>query len=152
MSRVPFPALFLGGAGLIPFAYGVALLFAEPGDLLGFGLIEPSPAGGVKLLQDFGAIILGFMGGCLWGFTSAPGRTPSLGLLAATIVPAFIAIVAMRPDPALSCLWLAFGFVVLQAIDLVFSRAGIAPEYWLSLRLPLTAGVIACLLTGALYG
>ena len=152
MSRVPFPAMFLGGAGLIPFVYGVTLLFAEPGDLPGFGLIEPTPAGGVKLLQDFGAIILGFMGGCLWGFTSAPGRKPSLGLLAAAIIPAFIAIIAMRPDPALSCLWLAFGFVALQAIDLVFSRAGIAPDYWLSLRLPLTAGVIACLLTGALYG
>lgn len=152
MTRVPFPAMFLGVAGLIPFAYGVLLIFALPGEMPGFGVIAPTPDGGVKLLQDFGAIILGFMGGCLWGFVSAPGRTPSLPLLAATIVPAFIALVAMRPDPALSCLWLAFGFVVLQAIDLVFSRAGIAPAWWLSLRLPLTAGVIACLLTGALYG
>jgi hypothetical protein len=152
VSRVPFPALFLGGAGLIPFAYGVALLFTEPGDLLGFGLIEPSPAGGVKLLQDFGAIILGFMGGCLWGFASAQDRAPSLVFLTATIVPAFIAFIAIQPDPALSCVWLAFGFVILQGIDVVFQRAGVTPDYWLSLRLPLTAGVMTCLLVGALHG
>ena len=41
---------------------------------------------------------------------------------------------------------------MLQAIDVTFQRAGVAPAYWLSLRLPLTAGVIACLLVGALYG
>jgi hypothetical protein len=31
-------------------------------------------------------------------------------------------------------------------------RAGVAPAYWLSLRLPLTAMVMGCLLIGALYG
>ena len=67
-------------------------------------------------------------------------------------MPALLAALAIRPSPALSCLWLAFGFVVLQAIDVAFQRAGVAPAYWLSLRLPLTAGVMACLLVGALYG
>ncbi len=67
-------------------------------------------------------------------------------------VPAFLAFISIRENPALSCLWLAFGYVALQAIDVAFQRAGVAPAYWLTLRLPLTAVVIACLLIGALYG
>ena len=152
MSRVPFPAGFFGVAGLVPFVYGTLLLFADEGALPTFGIVASDRDGGVHLLANLGAILLGFMGGCLWGFASAPGRRPTLLLLAASIVPAAIAFLAIRPDPALSCLWLAFGFVALQAIDVVMQRVGVAPDYWLHLRLPLTAGVVACLLVGALYG
>jgi hypothetical protein len=106
----------------------------------------------VQVLWTLGAILLGFMGGCLWGFASAPGREPTLLLLGAAAVPPVLAFLAIRPDPALSCLWLAFGFVVLQAIDVLMTRAAVAPAYWLHLRLPLTAGVVACLLAGTLYG
>jgi hypothetical protein len=152
VTRVPIPALVLGLAGLIPFAYGAILIVAAEGALPTFGLFAGGRAGGVVILERFGAVILGFMGGCLWGFASARPEGPTLALLTATAAPAFIAFVAVRDNPALSCLWLAFGFVALQAIDVVFQRAGVAPAYWLTLRLPLTAGVIACLLVGALYG
>jgi hypothetical protein len=152
MSRIPFPVLFLGWVGMIPFLYGVAMIFSEAGTLPTFGFFESSPQGGAHILERFGAAILGFMGGCLWGFASGGGRAPSLALLTASIVPAFIAFIAIRPDPALSSLWLAFGFVILQGIDVIFQRAGVTPDYWLSLRLPLTAGVMTCLLIGALHG
>ena len=104
------------------------------------------------ILERFGAAILGFMGGCLWGFASGPGRRPTFLLLGASAVPPILAALSIRESPPLSCLWLAFGFVVVQVIDLAYHRAGIAPAYWIGLRLPLTAGVIACLLIGALYG
>jgi len=152
VSRVPFAAAFLGAAGLIPFLYAAALIFVDEGALPTFGLATSDPAGGVQLLWTLGAILLGFMGGCLWGFASAPGREPTLLLLGAAVVPPVLAFLAIRPDPALSCLWLAFGFATLQAIDVAMMRAGVAPAYWLHLRLPLTAGVVACLLAGALYG
>jgi hypothetical protein len=152
VTRVPIPALVLGLAGLFPFAYGAMLIVAAEGALPTFGPFAGGPAGGVVILERFGAVILGFMGGCLWGFASARPEGPTLALLTATAAPAFIAFVAVRDNPALSCLWLAFGFVALQAIDVVFQRAGVTPAYWLTLRLPLTAGVIACLLVGALYG
>lgn len=152
MTRIPAAALILGCAGLIPFLYGVALIFAEAETLPTFGVFPSSPEGGVHVLERFGAAILAFMGGCLWGFASQPGRAPGLAALSAAAAPAFLALVAVRPNPAISCIWLAFGYVVLQAIDVGFQRAGIAPDYWLSLRLPLTAGVMTCLLVGALYG
>jgi hypothetical protein len=152
MSGVPYPALVVAVAGLLPFLYGALLVLSPPGTWPTIGLFPPDADGGVALLERFGAVILGFMGGCLWGFASAPGRVPGLAVLAVSAVPAVLAALAIRPVPALSCIWLAFGFVVLQAIDVAMQRAGVAPAYWLSLRLPLTALVIACLLVGALYG
>jgi hypothetical protein len=152
MTRVPVTVLVAGWAGMIPFLYAVALIFAAPGALPTFGLFSADPAGGVLMLERFGAAVLAFMGGCLWGFASAGGRVPSLAQLAAAAAPALAAVLAVRSAPQLSCIWLAFGFVLLQGIDVVFQRTAIAPGYWLSLRLPLTAGVMTCLLVGALYG
>lgn len=152
MNRVPFPALFLGVAGLVPFLYGLLLVFSTPGTWPTWGFFPSDTEGGVVIIERFGAAVLGFMGGCLWGFASAPGRDPALHVLAAAAIPALIAALSIRPDAADSCIWLAFGFVVLQGIDVLCQRAGIAPAWWLTLRLPLTAAVMVCLLAGALYG
>jgi hypothetical protein len=151
MMGVPRASALWGVLGLVPFLYGVGMMFSAPETLPTFGFFDSSPAGGVQILERFGAAILAFMGGCLWGFSSS-GRRPTLVTLGGSAIPAFIAVIAIRTNPALSCLWLAFGFVVLQGLDVLYTRAGIAPDYWLSLRLPLTAGVMACLLVGALYG
>ena len=152
MIRVPLPAAAVGVVGLVPFAYAVLMILTEAGRWPTLGFFPSDATGGVLILERFGAAILGFMGGCLWGFASAPGRVPTFAMLAASAVPAFLAFIAIQPSPALSCLWLAFGYVVLQGIDVTFQRTGVAPPYWLTLRLPLTAVVIACLLVGALYG
>jgi hypothetical protein len=151
MTGVPRAAAIWGALGLVPFLYGVALILSPPDTLPTFGFFGSSAAGGVLILERFGAAILAFMGGCLWGFSSS-GRRPTLVTLGGSALPALIAFLAIQPNPALSCLWLAFGYVVLQGLDVLYRRAGIVPGYWLSLRLPLTAGVIASLLVGALYG
>jgi hypothetical protein len=152
VTRVPVPALVVGWAGLLPFVYAVLLIFSAADTWPTLGFFPSDRAGGLLILERFGAAILGFMGGCLWGFAGAPGRVPSFAVLAASAVPAILAALAIRESPALSCVWLAFGFVVVQAIDVAVQRAGVAPAWWLSLRLPLTAGVMACLLIGAVYG
>lgn len=128
-------------------------------DLLGptfeplvFGVFPAARAGGAVILEAFGAAILAFMGGCLWGFASSRPGGPTFPLLALSAFPPLVAFLSIREAAAVSCLWLAFGFVALQGIDVVFDRADAAPRYWLTLRLPLTAVVIACLLVGALYG
>jgi hypothetical protein len=152
MTRIPPPALVVGYLGLVPFVYGVLLVLVPDGTALPrFGNFAASPEAGLHILQTFGAAILGFMGGCLWGFAAAPGRVPTWALLAASALPPFLALVSVRPEPGLGCIWLAFGFVVVQGIDVLFHRAGVAPDWWLTLRLPLSASVIACLLVGALY-
>ena len=152
MNRIPLPALAVAAAGLLPFAYAVALIFANAGTLPTLGLFASDRSGGVLILERFGAAILGFMGGCLWGFASAPPRAPRWALLIAASVPVVAAYFALQPHPARSCVFLAFGFAILQGIDVAFQRLGVAPAYWLTLRLPLTAVVMTCLLIGALRG
>jgi hypothetical protein len=151
VKGVPAPAVAIGLAGLLPFLYGALLVLVPPGTLPTFGVVASDPTGGATMLERFGAAILGFMGGCLWGFASARPGGPSLAALLAASVPALIAFLALQDDVRMSCLWLAVGFAVLQAIDVGMHRAALVPDYWLALRLPLTAIVLACLLVGALY-
>lgn len=152
MSRTALPAFVIGYLGLIPFVYAVLLILSTPGSLPTFGLAPPGPDGGLRVLERFGAAILAFMGGCLWGFSSAPPRVPRWPFLLAAGAPAIIAYLAIQPHPARSCVFLAFGYMTLQGLDIAFQRLRIAPDYWLTLRLPLTAGVMTCLLIGAIHG
>lgn len=135
MSRIPPPALWLGLAGLLPFLYGAAVA-------LGLPAIAPA-LGAEAVLRAYGAAILGFMGGCLWGFACAGGRAPRWDELGIAVVPGLWAFAsAFHPAP----LWsLLAGFVVLLAIDMIFVLRGLAPGWWMALRLPLTGGVVLCL-------
>ena len=83
MIRVPLPAAAVGVVGLVPFAYAVLMILTEAGRWPTLGGFPSDAAGGVLILERFGAAILGFMGGCLWGFASGPGRGPRFATLAA---------------------------------------------------------------------
>ena len=87
MNRIPPAALVVGAAGLLPFVYAVVLVFAAAGTWPTLGLFPSDRTGGVLVLERFGAAILGFMGGCLWGFAAAPGRVPTPILLGASAIP-----------------------------------------------------------------
>ena len=124
----------------------------SPGTWPTLGLFPSDRAGGVLILERFGAAILGFMGGCLWGFASAPGRGPT-ALLPRRLGGAGDPRRARDPAEPGALLPLARLRLRRAAGDRppLHPRRGRA-AWWLSLRLPLTAGVIACLLVGALYG
>ncbi|MEM1264737.1 MAG: DUF3429 domain-containing protein [Pseudomonadota bacterium] len=143
---VPLPALLLGVAGLLPFVAGA---LAAHGMMPGIS----NPITGLLILQTYGAAILAFMGGCLWGFAAEARRRdwqpyvysviPALWAASATLFPG---IPGFGAPPALATL--ASGFVVLLAVDLLFRGWGLGPRWWLSLRLPLSAGVLVCLGAG----
>ncbi|GIX13550.1 MAG: membrane protein [Paracoccaceae bacterium] len=141
MARIPSSALWLGLAGLIPFLYGAVVaggLVAPPADAFA---ARP-------VLTAHGAVILGFLGGALWGFACAGGRRPGPRELSLAVLPALWGFAAMfHPRPLLS---LALGLVLTLAVDMMAVLRGTAPGWWLSLRLPLTAVAVACLLAGAL--
>lgn len=149
MTRIPFSALILGLAGLIPFLWGAVTAVApglEDWSQSAFGFRFTSG----PLLQTYGIVILSFMSGVIWGFaTRAKGATAALGY-ALSVLPALWAFflgTGMRP----MSLWaLLVGFVALLAVDALFTRRGLAPDWWMSLRLLLTGIVAACLAIGAL--
>ena len=141
MSGVPRPALWLGLAGLLPFLWG-ALTVHIPllGAVLGPRFI------GADLLTGYGIVILAFMSGVIWGFATRADGTPAATLYALSVLPALWAFF-LGPVS----LWaLALGFVALLGIDAWAARNGLAPQWWMSLRLLLTGVVTACLVIGAL--
>ncbi|MEM6549781.1 MAG: DUF3429 domain-containing protein [Pseudomonadota bacterium] len=137
MPGVPGPARWLGLAGLIPFAAGaIATWVLEPP----FSILARD------MLAVYGAVILSFMGGCRWGFAAAGlGSGPGWLPLATSVAPAifgWITVFSPHPQPFF---YLSVGFAALLGADLLLTKEGGAPDWWPSLRWPLTAGVIASL-------
>ncbi|MEO1000545.1 MAG: DUF3429 domain-containing protein [Pseudomonadota bacterium] len=154
MTPLPVPraALLLGLSGLIPFVGGTALVFLPMGTIPLFGIIESSPAGGFWLLERYGAAILAFMGGCLWGFAVTGERQAPPVLLALTTVPALIAVFGLGPTPMASLWTLGMGLGLLLMLDAVFVFQRLAPGWWLWLRIPLTLVAVPSLVISHLAG
>jgi len=143
MTPIPPAALILGLAGLTPFVWGaVTALYPGIGGASG---LQPVFLG-TYLSLTYGTVILSFMSGVLWGFaTRATGREAAVGY-ALSVIPALWAFIMVNGDAANAAINLAAGFVGLLALDYSFWRQGLAPDWWLRLRLILTAGVLACLM------
>lgn len=135
---VPRPALALAIAGLIPFV-GAGIASHTPLRVIEI-LGQPS-----EILLTYGKIILAFMGGCLWGFGAR--SDDALGLsLSISVLPALYAFLIVGSSLYL----LALGFALLLIADFWFAGRKLAPEWWISLRIPISAAAIISCLAGAL--
>lgn len=144
LSSVPRAARVLGFAGLLPFVWGVLTMLWPPAAELTMRLLGPRFLGPYVALY-YGTIILAFMSGVLWGFaTRAEGRQAAIGY-ALSVVPALWVFLFAGNGPVSTAINLMAGFLAVLAIDLSFWQQGLTPRWWMALRLPLTAGVIACL-------
>ena len=131
---IPVVALLLGWSGVMPFA---ALAVTAISGV-------PAPAGAaMAALVGYGAIILSFMGGVLWGLEVSQGR--SQVVYAVSIVPALVAVAAMLSSATYGILLLLCGFAGLLAYDVKHSRSGGAQSWYPILRLQLTAAVVVLL-------
>lgn len=151
MRAVPIPrtALLLGLAGLLPFAWGVVTLWFPAAALQTIALVGPRFVGPYVGLF-YGAVILSFMSGVLWGFaTKADGPVASWGY-GLSVLPALWAFFTTGGGDQSAAVALIAGFAGLLGLDWLFWRHGLAPEWWMRLRLLLTAGVVLCLLPVAL--
>ena len=140
MRPVPFlPAIF-GLILVLPFIYAAAALS---------GLVTPPRAywaDPFTVLNSYGAIYLGMLGGVYWGF--AAKRASVLDVLIA-LVPPFAAFGAsVSPTPVLPY---AIGIAGMTVFDLIYISRGLTPKWWLSLRIYSGLVAIAALLY-AYYG
>ncbi len=141
MSGIPRAALWLGLAGLLPYLWGALTVFAPL-----FGAVLGPRFLGTELLTGYGIVILAFMSGVIWGFATRANGDQAAMLYAFSVLPALWAFF-LGP---LSLWALALGFVALLGIDAYAAHHGLAPPWWMRLRLLLTAVVTACLVIGAL--
>lgn len=142
---IPRAALALGLLGLLPFGFG-ALLSLSPGPFIDAGRFAYVLDGlsGPRLLVRYGIVILCFMSGVLWGFAarSEPQRPLAYML---SVLPALWVFFLVGPDTRAALASLLTGFVLLLVFDLQFRTWGLAPDWWMRLRVLLTAVVAVCL-------
>ena len=144
MTAIPRSALLLGLAGLIPFLWGVLTLVSEGAAGLGLQAFGPRFVGPYVLLS-YGTVILAFMSGVLWGFaTKAEGQVAATGY-ALSVLPALWAFFFVGGGPVSAAIYLIVGFVGLLGLDWLFWKQGLAPAWWMTLRVMLTVVVVACL-------
>jgi len=141
MQQIPRSALILGLAGLIPFLWGALTLLVPELAVLGINTIGSRFVGPYVQLF-YGSVILAFMSGVLWGFaTKAEGRVAAAGYLL-SVIPALWAFLMTGGGPVTAAINLVFGFLGLLALDWLFWRQGLAPPWWMHLRILLTGIVI----------
>ena len=141
---IPRAALLLGLAGLIPFIWGaLTILSADLGDWSDAALGRRFT--GATIALQYGTVILAFMSGVLWGFsTKAEGQGAAVGYVL-SVIPALWAFFIAGPDQAAWAIYLIAGFVGLLGLDWTFWRQELAPGWWMRLRLILTTVVVLCL-------
>jgi len=138
MTAIPRSALILGLAGLIPFLWGALTVLNDGVALWAISTFGARFVGPFVQLQ-YGVIILSFMSGVLWGFaTRAEGRTAAAGY-ALSVIPALWAFFMTGIGPATSAINLITGFLGLLLLDWHFWRLGLAPPWWMHLRVILTS-------------
>ncbi|MEL6518397.1 MAG: DUF3429 domain-containing protein [Pseudomonadota bacterium] len=148
MREIPVSALILGFAGLIPFVWGALTVLSPAMTEFGIQTFGPRFVGPFVQL-NYGQIILAFMSGVLWGFaTRAQGGVAATGY-ALSVLPALWAFFFVGGGPVSAAINLLAGFVGLLGLDYMFWRQGLAPIWWMQLRVGLTAVVAACLVVTA---
>lgn len=141
---IPRAPLLLGLLGLVPFLWGGATLYsgglAEWGvRTLGTRFVAPF------VLLSWGQILLAFMSGVLWGFsTKMHGSRAATGYVL-SVIPALWAFVMVGAGPVSSAIHLIAGFVGLAVLNWSFWRQNLAPEWWMRFSLIQTVIAVVCL-------
>jgi len=145
MRDIPRSALILGLAGLMPFVFGVTTLYFDAFGLWFAQTVSPRLVGPYVGLA-YGTVILSFMSGVLWGFaTKATGGQAATGY-ALSVLPALWAFFMVGGGAVSAGMNLIVGFIGLLVLDYAFWTWGLAPRWWMALRILLTGLVILCLL------
>jgi hypothetical protein len=151
MHSIPRAALILGLLGLLPFLWGAATLLSPNLRATASGFISPMYLGSYVMLT-YGMVILSFMSGVLWGFaTKTTGRAAAFGY-GLSVLPALWAFFGVNGAADVAAINLFAGFVGLLMLDYSFARQGLAPIWWMPLRLMLTLIVLACLAVAIIWG
>ena len=135
-NKIPRPVLWLGALGLLPFVAAMLLAVMAP------SIKETA----VAALMAYGAVILSFLGGTLWGLViGRVGDDRMGGLLVLSVVPSLIGWVSLLLPPVMALVPLALSFGCWFAVDTRMAKEKIALQWYPRLRMPLTVIVVCCL-------
>ncbi len=135
--KPPALARALGAAGLLPQLL-VLFILLERNNELRFSALSMGYA--------YAALILSFVGGMWWGL-AAKAQKPPAWLWVAAVVPSLVALASAipwavgDPWPGPSLILLGLALIAAMGVDWRLQASGIAPPWWLQLRLPLSVGL-----------
>ena len=143
--RMPQAAAWLGAGGLIPFVGLAAAAHLLEGEQGLFAL---------QALVAYGAVILSFLGGIIWGlgiagFGEDADRPQEALRLTVSVLPSLLGWLALLFAPITGLWLLAACFVMVLFVDLAMTRRGMAPRWYPALRWRLTAVVVPSLLVAS---
>lgn len=142
---IPKSALLLTLLGLLPFLWGVVTIFNQSAMQMTLDSLGPRFIGPYVGLA-YGTVILSFMSGVLWGFaTKTDGGQAATGY-GLSVLPALWAFFMVGGGPTSAGINLIVGFCAVLVLDFAFWRWGLAPRWWMALRVPVTGIVVMCLL------
>jgi hypothetical protein len=149
IGTIPKAALYFGLAGLLPFFWGVLTLFNGDLALWTIAVIGPRFVGPFVQLF-YGAIILSFMSGVLWGFSTKqkdPSAPIGYGLSVLPVLWVFFTTGGGHVESGIN---LIIGFLGLLFLDWYFWKNRLAPQWWMKLRVLLT-GIVVLLLSAGVF-
>lgn len=147
MNDIPRAPLLLGLAGLLPFLWGAASYLSPALQAWGADMLGPRFIGPYVQIA-YGQIILAFMSGVLWGFATKAESGKAATVYVLSVIPALWAFFMTGGGPTSAAVNLIFGFLGLLMLDAAFAAWGLAPVWWMRLRLLLTLVVVCCLSVG----
>ena len=142
-------ALILGLAGLIPFLWGAVTVLV--------GTWPPGPSGhrprfaGPYVMIFYGAIILSFMSGVLWGFSTRREGSQAAAGYVLSVIPALWAFFMTGGGPTGAGVSLMAGFAGLLALDWFFWRNGADAGLVDAAAPAAEPRVLACLAVGVIF-
>lgn len=127
----------LGAAGLLPQGAAALLAALDPPVLR---------AAGLMLGSVYAALILSFLGGMWWGLAAAAASPPPRWVWLAAVAPSLWALAALAAGLAggstlLALLPLAVAILLTPLVDRRLVSDGLAPHWWMRLRIPLSLGL-----------
>ena len=138
---IPRGALVLGLAGLLPFLWAALGILVPAVSDFTVSLLGPR-FNAPYMLVSYGTVILCFMSGVLWGFAT---KTNEVKAFALSVMPALWAFFMIGDGPVTASLNLSIGFAGLLILDWQFQKWGLAPPWWMKLRVLLTVLVLLSL-------
>lgn len=138
LALPPRTPLALATLGTAPFIIGAIGAATDT-------VFTPFPYSSVESVIHYGIVILSFLTGILWGFAShSPKGQSSYAYItgAIPVIYVFFAVVGTDADKLEA---LMFGFPAMLFIDTSFQHSALTPPWWLTLRIPTTIVIIACL-------
>lgn len=145
LADIPSPPLWLGLAGLIPFAGMTGLAAHAEGAQRTIYLFY---------LAGYGVVILSFVGALHWGVAMMLTRASDAErwkLMTWSVVPALVAWAALPFPPRQALLLLIATFWVHFLMDRAMAARHLLPQWYVPLRLILTVGATGCMAIGAMF-